>query len=111
MAEATESLKDQVAEGTAPPRVLESEAPEGHTTGPVRRTQAGYRAARDAVKAAAAPVVEKNAKDAEAAKKRAQAKRFTVKGTKEFNSEGAAMEAQIAERRAERAKAKAEATK
>ncbi|QKY80308.1 hypothetical protein SEA_MERCEDES_8 [Microbacterium phage Mercedes] len=73
---------------------------------PTRHTQAGYRAARNAVKEAAAPVVEQNAKDAQAAKKKAQAKPFVVKGVKEFNTKAAEVEAQLAERRAARAEGK-----
>lgn len=98
-------LEEQVEQGTAPEEVLEEAVTDG-STGPTRRTQAGYRAARDAVKAAAKDVVEKNAKDAQAAKKKAQAKAFVVKGLKEFNAEAAEVEAQLAERRAARAEAK-----
>ncbi|WNM75054.1 hypothetical protein SEA_MORRIGAN_9 [Microbacterium phage Morrigan] len=95
-------LEDQVQQGTAPEEVLQGEVDQ---SGPTRRTQAGYFAARRATKEAAAEVVAQNAKEAEAAKKKAQAKGFAVKGAKAFADKGKEVEAQLAERRASRAEA------
>lgn len=76
------------------------------TAAPTRRTQAGYMAARKASKEAAAPVVEQNAKEAQAAKKKAQSKIPTVKGAKAFADKAKEVEEQMVARRAARAEAK-----
>lgn len=82
---------------------LEDAAP----AGPVRKSQAGYMSARKAVKEAAAEVVKANAEEAQKAKKKALAKKFEVKGAKEFNSKAHSVEAEMAARRKAREEAKA----
>lgn len=101
----TPPLEEQIAEGTAPEEVLEEAVTDG-STGPARRTQAGYYAARQAVKEQAAEVVAANAKAAQEAKKKAQSSIPTIKGAKAFATKAKEVEAQLAERRASRAEAK-----
>lgn len=89
-------------------QLVQDEFLEGNVAqgGPTRRTQAGYMAARKASKEAAAPVVEQNAKEAQAAKKKAQSKIPTVKGAKAFADKAKEVEEQMVARRAARAEAK-----
>lgn len=98
-------LEDQVEQGTAPEEVLEEAVTDG-STGPTRRTQAGYYAARRAVKEQAKVTIADNAKAAKKAKDKALAKSPVVEGAKEFAAKAKEAEAQLAERRAARAEAK-----
>lgn len=98
-------LEDQVAQGTAPEEVLEEAVTDG-STGPTRRTQAGYMAARKAVKEAAAEVVAANAKEAEKEKRAALSKAPVVKGAKAFADKAKEAEAEMVARRKARDEAK-----
>lgn len=96
--------------GTQPESSVEDQSIEtvevAPTAAPVRRTQRSYMEARKVTKEAAAEVVAKNAKEAQAAKKKAQSSIPAVKGAKAFADKAKEVEAEMVARREARAEAK-----